>query len=566
MLKKNNLQKKIFGAVCIASGAMIFAAAFLVIWFEQDRCRKEKYNHIFHSTLAVKNMVIGLKPALEPEYFKKVLTQIVSADPDILYFVLTDKNGGVLVSDIKNKKEDLNFEIATIKQISHPLVETVYKKDQKMSARFVVYASRLNQDIFKNSMLKAARDEQILDAFWDIAGTGPQLGVLRIGFSMERLKQYLFFVSIGITVCSFMIFFAVAGVAFWILRHYFRSLEDLSLTIHKLNTVDAENNLKQNLAMVQFRFFPKEFPGFLNLKQVFSKLIKRISRNWDQLEDQVHDLENRLYKEQKALGQVKRDLVRQKEERKEIENRLLNVQKLEAVGTLAGGIAHEFNNLFMAITGYASLIQKQSEIDHPNAQKAKKILDLVNKGSQSVKQLLGFARSGKYTPGPLNMNDVIWATLEMFKKTRKDLLINAKYTQGLWPIYADRSQVEHIIMNLLLNAAEAMPETGQVDISTHNILLEKKKVGMDKIVSGRFVHFSIQDQGKGIETKYLRRVFDPFFTTKPFSSSSGMGLASVYGIVDNHGGFTTVESTLGKGTVFNVFLPAFKEEKNEQSI
>ena len=148
----------------------------------------------------------------------------------------------------------------------------------------------------------------------------------------------------------------------------------------------------------------------------------------------------------------------------------------------------------------------------------------------------------------------------MFKRTRKDLEMVTSYCQEIWTVYADRSQMEHIMMNLLLNASEAMPENGRITIKTNNIVLENKKVHMDKIVSGRFICFSIRDEGKGIENKYIQRIFDPFFTTKPISTGTGLGLASVYGIVDNHGGFITVESTVGKGSLFNIFLPALKKE------
>ncbi len=253
-------------------------------------------------------------------------------------------------------------------------------------------------------------------------------------------------------------------------------------------------------------------------------------------------------------------LVSQIEERNQIESRLINVQKLEAVGTLAGGIAHEFNNLFMAITGYASLIQKQSDPGHPNIDKAEKIRDLVGKGSESIKQLLGFARSGKYAPGPLNLNEIIRINLEMFNRTRKDIDVVAKFEQNIWSIFADRSQMEHIVMNLLINASEAMPESGRIIVESRNIVLQKKQIHLDKIVSGRFVKVSVADDGKGIEAKLIPRVFDPFFTTKPMGAGTGLGLVSVYGIVDNHNGFTTVESTVTKGTVLNVFLPAIKQE------
>ncbi len=306
----------------------------------------------------------------------------------------------------------------------------------------------------------------------------------------------------------------------------------------------------------QFDHRDDDLKQIIKLKQELHSIREKVIFTWNQLEINQSDLELKLEKRTKKLNELVYELTRQKEERKEIESRLLNVQKLEAIGTLAGGIAHEFNNLFMAITGYASLIQSHSGPDHPNAAKAEKIRKLVDNGSVSIKQLLGFAKGGKYSPAQLNINEVLRVNLEMFQRSRKDLELVVNYTGDIWNIHADRSQMDHTIMNLLLNTSENMPDTGTVFIETNNIVLEKKKVGVNKVISGKFVSFSIKDEGKGIKQEHIQRVFDPFFTTKPLSAGTGLGLASVYGIVDNHGGFTTVESVYEKGSTFSVFLPA----------
>jgi signal transduction histidine kinase len=258
------------------------------------------------------------------------------------------------------------------------------------------------------------------------------------------------------------------------------------------------------------------------------------------------------------LNEVSGELSRQVRERKELESRFLTVQKLEAVGTLAGGVAHEFNNLFMAITGYASLIQRRAEPGHPNVEKAEKIRELVDTGSQSIQQLMGFARIGKFDPGPLNLNTVLRQNLSIFSRSRKDLEIRTVYCPDLWRVRADRSQMEQVIMNLLLNASEAMPEAGCLHVETRNVVLDKKSISLGKVVSGRFVLFWVKDEGRGIDKEILPRIFDPFFTTKQMGVGTGMGLASVFGITDNHGGVTTVDSQKGEGSVFCVYLPALE--------
>ncbi len=347
-----------------------------------------------------------------------------------------------------------------------------------------------------------------------------------------------------------------------------KPLDSFLLQLSDLHKADGGSAFRKNFEKIHLDQKDSDIEEVQKLKEVFAKIRDAVILNWDQLENHRNNLEKMVDERTREHNGLIKKLARQIQERKEIETRLLNVQKLEAIGTLAGGIAHEFNNLFMAITGYASLIQKQSEPGHPNVEKAEKIMDLLDNGSQSIKQLLGFARSGKYDPGPLNINEVLRVNLDMFKRTRKDIAIVTQFTREIWNITADRSQMEHIIMNLLLNASEAMPGNGKIFIETNNVVLDKKKVGMDKIVSGRFVHLSIRDQGRGIENKYIQRVFDPFFTTKPISAGTGLGLASVYGIVDNHDGFITVESVVGKGTVFSVFFPALekKNKKDDQPI
>ncbi len=287
-------------------------------------------------------------------------------------------------------------------------------------------------------------------------------------------------------------------------------------------------------------------------------VIRRSLSSWDQLENHRHHLEQMVIERTRELSETNEKLFDQIQERKEIESRILTVQKLEAIGTLAGGIAHEFNNLFMAIIGNASLIQKRAEPGHPIIEKAEKICGLVETGSQSIQQLLGFARSGKYAPGPLNMNEVLRQNLTIFTRSRKDLEITAVYCPDLWSVLADRSQMEQVIMNLLINASEAMPEKGRFHVETRNHIFQAYQVSLEKTVSGRFVLFCIKDEGRGIDPEILPRIFDPFFTTKQMGIGTGMGLASVFGITENHGGFTTVESRKGQGSVFCVYLPAME--------
>jgi signal transduction histidine kinase len=364
------------------------------------------------------------------------------------------------------------------------------------------------QNRFAQKELKAGQSKVIYEAF---------VGKTSSKESPDRLKKHLIFLTAEIMGTAFFILIATLGLTFLVLRKNLKSLDSFYGQLSCQSGKDEIKTLKE------------------------------------QVEDDVC-----------TIKKLNEELLQHSKERKDIESRLLNVQKLEAIGTLAGGIAHEFNNLFMSITGYASIIQKGSEPGHPNAIKAEKIRDLVDTGARSINQLLGFARGGKYKPGPLNINEVLRMNLDIFKKSRKDLLIDTSFTQSTWNIYADRSQMEQVIMNLILNASESMKENGEISIKTNNIEIEEKKIRIDKIVSGKFVHLSIEDEGTGIKPEHIQQIFDPFFTTKSISAGTGLGLAAVFGIVDHHDGFITVESNVGKGTVFDVFIPALKPEKENE--
>ncbi|MBU1341420.1 MAG: hypothetical protein KKD66_07330 [Proteobacteria bacterium] len=560
MLSKNNLQKKLLSSVCLIVTIAIILITALVTIFEKNRFQHMEFNRIYYETQAIKKKLGHLISVSNRRYLMRTLTNAKAANHFILYFALTDINNSILVCDDGKMIGKNQFEKVVLKNITTPLFEASHSETMdEIPSRFKIFQSQLTQDFFEEQTLVARKNERILDTFWDIIYGGEKVGTLRIGFSRQGLKKHLIFLIGGMLGTGFFVLIVTLGLIFMMIKKSLKPMDCLRLELKDLHNTKDPKILRQKLGAIQLDKTESDVEEIQELKQAFSKIRDLFILNWDQLENHRNNLEEMVKERTRELHTLNKTLTLQVKERKQIEARLLNAQKLEAVGTLAGGIAHEFNNLFMAITGYASLIQKQSEPGHPNAVKAEKIRDLVDNGSQSIKQLLGFARNGKYDIGPLNINEIIRVSLEMFKRTRKDIEIVTKFTQGIWNVSADRSQMEHIVMNLLLNASEAMPDKGRITIETNNIVLEKKRVHTNKIVSGKFVHFSIKDEGKGIEKKYIQRIFDPFFTTKSISSGTGLGLASVYGIVDNHDGFTSVESTVAKGTGFSVFLPVAKK-------
>ena len=249
-------------------------------------------------------------------------------------------------------------------------------------------------------------------------------------------------------------------------------------------------------------------------------------------------------------------------ENKILEDQLLQAKKMEAIGTLAGGIAHDFNNLLMGIQGHISLIDIDLGLSGKHTESLQSIERLVESGAQLTRQLLGFARGGKYVVKPINLNDLVRKTAAIFGRTRKTIHIQATYQEGIWTVEADQGQIEQVLINLFLNAWQAMDENGDLVLGTSNINLNQIKTGGHGVKPGAYVCVSVTDSGKGIDKTIQHRIFEPFFTTRELGRGSGLGLASVFGIIKNHGGFIDLESAPGKGSTFRVYLPAsFKKPR-----
>jgi signal transduction histidine kinase/CheY-like chemotaxis protein len=246
-------------------------------------------------------------------------------------------------------------------------------------------------------------------------------------------------------------------------------------------------------------------------------------------------------------------------EKKNVESKLQQAQKMEAIGTLAGGIAHDFNNLLMGIQGNISLMYLDVNHWHPLYDNIHSIEQLVDSGANLTRQLLGFARGGKYVVKPVNLNDVVAKTADLFGRTRKSIRIHENYESDVPLVSADRGQIEQVLINLYLNAWQAMSEKGDLYLETQNVTIDEKFVKPFEISYGDYVRVSVTDTGKGIDPKISHRIFDPFFTTKEFGCGSGLGLASVFGIVKNHDGIVDFESHAGRGTTFSVYLPVSRE-------
>jgi two-component system cell cycle sensor histidine kinase/response regulator CckA len=247
-------------------------------------------------------------------------------------------------------------------------------------------------------------------------------------------------------------------------------------------------------------------------------------------------------------------------ESKRLEAQFQQAQRLEAIGTLAGGIAHDFNNLLMGIQGNVSLMLLHMDSTHQYYERLKNVEKQVESGARLTSHLLGYARKGKYVVKPVDLNQLVEEICETFSRTRKQITIRRELADDPFPIEADSGQIEQVVLNLLVNAADAMPGRGDLFLQTMNVTHKDMTGKLYKPKRGDYVVLTVTDTGMGMDKETMERIFDPFFTTKDMGRGTGLGLASVYGIVKGHGGYIDVESKKGQGTTFSIYLPASEKE------
>lgn len=236
-------------------------------------------------------------------------------------------------------------------------------------------------------------------------------------------------------------------------------------------------------------------------------------------------------------------------------------QRMEAVGNLAGGIAHDFNNLLMGIQGNTSLLLfENNDESHPHHKMLKNIEKHVRSGATLTRQLLDYARKGRDEVGPVNLNQLVGETIESFQRARRQIRVHQNLASDLNLIEADRSQIEQVLFNLYINAADAMPGGGDLFLHTYNVSDKDMEFDSYKPKKGPYILLTVTDTGMGIDEENQEHVFEPFFTTKEAGKGTGLGLASVYGIIKGHRGYICVESMKRNGTTFKIFLPASRKK------
>jgi PAS domain S-box-containing protein len=251
--------------------------------------------------------------------------------------------------------------------------------------------------------------------------------------------------------------------------------------------------------------------------------------------------------------EVKRDVTRELQ----LEEQYRQAQKMEAVGQLTAGISHDFNNLLTAINGFAQLLQFELPVEDPRQELVQKIADAGRRASELVRQLLTFSRKQVIKPVVLDLNVVVADMSKLLQRViGEQVQLKTQLASGLWPIEADQAQIEQVILNLAVNARDAMPDGGKLIIETANVVLDEEYV-TDHLAAqpGEHVLLTVSDTGIGMSEEVKAHLFEPFFTTKGRSKGTGLGLATVYGIVKQNGGTIWVYSEEGVGTTFKIYLP-----------
>ena len=285
------------------------------------------------------------------------------------------------------------------------------------------------------------------------------------------------------------------------------------------------------------------------------QLATALSSKWNL----AHEVERQLSELNRRVDERTGELQRANDEQKQLQRQFQQAQKMEAIGRLAGGVAHDFNNLLTVITGCSAILLEQVRSDDP----VRVLIDEISKAGERAatltRQLLAFSRQQVLKPQRVDLNESLKAIASMLKRLMgEDIELIVECAPHLWAVHVDRGQIDQVVMNLAVNARDAMPDGGTLTIVTSNFILRPgTPVPHPVFVPGEYVHLTIRDTGHGMDETIRARIFEPFFTTKEEGKGTGLGLATVYGIVKQSQGFIFVESEPGKGATFDVYFPRF---------
>lgn len=310
-----------------------------------------------------------------------------------------------------------------------------------------------------------------------------------------------------------------------------------------------------------FRFLTKPCPA-----EVLTKAIAAGLQQYRLLQAEKELLAQTLEGNAKILKDLFAERQQAELQRCRLEEQLYQAQKMEAIGRLAGGVAHDFNNLLVAINGYSELLINGLDVNNQLRSYAEEVLKAGERAAALTKQLLTFSRKQVIQPKALDLNSIVSGMIKMLiRLIGEDINLTFSLDPQLGQVHADSGQIEQILLNLAVNSRDAMPQGGQLLIETANVELTKDRIGEFRhLPAGPYVLLKVADTGCGMDSETQAHIFEPFFTTKESGVGTGLGLSTVYGIVEQNGGEIQVQSTPGKGTTFYLYLPRISNAATEQ--
>jgi signal transduction histidine kinase/ActR/RegA family two-component response regulator len=362
----------------------------------------------------------------------------------------------------------------------------------------------------------------------------------------------------------------IASIATQIAMMSYGSLYDPIFVAAHLLKILSYVLLLNGLFISMYSIFKREEEHTIYLGRVNESLAEEIKQRQRAEEElwHAHDgLEAQVRARTAELGQANKELSteiaerkREESKRQALEQQLRQAQKMEAVGRLAGGIAHDFNNLLMVIQSYTEMLQDSLPAHDRLRKNTQEIMKAAERGARLTGQMLAFSRKQITSPVVLDLNAVINETAKMLKRLiGEDIEFLVDPAKSLWTILADSDQIVHVLMNLCVNSRDAMQGGGTLTIATGNVTVDEGNTdGHPDVAPGEYVKFSVTDTGTGISKGEQEKIFDPFFTTKGVGKGTGLGLAMVYGVVKQSGGYVWIDSERGQGACFTIYLPRAK--------
>jgi len=454
---------------------------------------------------------------------KKIISNL-SLMKNIMAAAIYDREGN-LFATYKGKDEDVEFEPTFNKTLGF---------------KFSLKSLELNEDIFFEDQC---------------------MGFINIKSDLSRFYSRLKTLTLTITLV-----FIFSIVFSYILLNKLQPLiiNPLNRLAHIMDLVSKQRDYTKRAEITT-----KDEIGYLAM--VFNEMLDTIQHHSLELEGYRKHLEELVKKRTEELVEKNEELMKELKERKRLEEQLVQSQKMEAIGTLAGGVAHDFNNLLTVVLGYGELLKQKVKNDGTLNRYIEHVIASAEKGKRLTEGLLAFSRKQMVIPKPVNLNEVVRDTEKILKRLiGEDIELNTTLYDKDIIVLSDYGQIEQILINLVTNAKDAMPKGGEIKIETSLFYMDEDFIvrhGYGK--KGFYGALKVEDSGIGMEKEVMDRIFEPFFTTKEVGKGTGLGLSVVYGIVKQNKGFISVESEPNKGSIFTVYLPVFESDvtvKQKQAV